>query len=183
MTTPESYVEFAGLTAEAVRLIEELRQSPADTKSQILVRALTPLQRTVARPVPGNGQFVDYKEGIVLPVGEKVYLFLSRGAKLEGKPDAVGEVRLNGLFMDGKFIATSPGRRPFQPGMKIVQNRKKLFSKTNGGTVSLSALRQWCVLRDGKFVTLEELKDPALKRTRGGKIGLEQALKDLDLEF
>ena len=181
MTATESYVEFAGLTAEAVRLIEELRQSPADTKSQILVRALAPLPKKAPSPDILGQKLIDYKEGIRLPVGEKTYLFLSRSAKLEGKPDAEGEIRANGFYMDGELIKTSPGRRPFQPAMKLVQNRKKLFSKTNGGTVSLSALRQWCVLRDRKFVTLEELKDPALKRTRGGKIGLDEALASLDL--
>lgn len=177
----ESYVEFAGLTAEAVRLIEGLRRSPSDTKSEILVRALTPLQKIVAKPFLADGRkLLDYKEGIRLPVGEKLYLFLSRGAKYEGKPDAVAEIREDGFYMDGKLIEPSHGR-PFQPAMEIVQNRKKHFSKTNGGTVSLSSIRKWCVFREGKFVSLEELKDPALKRTRGGKIGLEEALVQLGL--
>lgn len=176
--TAESYVEFAGLTAEAVRLIEGLRQSPDDTKSQILVRALGPLQK---KPVPGEGQIIDYKEGIHLRAGEKVYLFLSRAAKLAGKPDAEGEVRLNGMFMDGKFFSTSPGQRPFQRAMQMVQTRKKQFSKTNGGTVSLSSLRQWCVLRGGKFITLEELKDPVLKRTRGMNMMANVTAEELGL--
>ncbi|MER8374453.1 hypothetical protein [Mesorhizobium sp. M0488] len=71
--------------------------------------------------------------------------------------------------MDGKRIEPSHGR-PFQPAMEIVQTKKKHFSKTNGGTVSLSAIRKWHVFRDGKFVMLDELKNPELKRTRGKKL-------------
>lgn len=71
--------------------------------------------------------------------------------------------------MGGKRIEPSHGR-PFQPAMKIVQTERKHFSKTNGGTVSLSAMRQWHVLRDGRFVMLTELKDPKQKRTRGKKL-------------
>lgn len=176
----EVHVEFAGLTAEAVRLIEGLRQSPDDTKSSILVRALTPLQKVVkpAKPAAPGREYIDYKEGIHLYVGEKVFLFLSRGAKYEGKPDAEAEIRKDGLYMGGKRIEPSHGR-PFQPAMEIVQTKKKHFSKTNGGTVSLSAIRKWCVFRDGKFISLEELKDPALKRTRGQKMDL--TLEDLGL--
>ena len=163
--TSESYVEFAGLTADAVRLIEGLRKSPDDTKSQILVRALTPLQKTLAKPSAPDKKYFDYKEGIRLPVGEKLYLFLTRPAKYARTPDAVGEIREDGFYMDGKLIPPSHGR-PFQPAMELVQTRKKHFSKARGGTVSLSAIRRWCVERDGEYVMLADLKDPALKRTR-----------------
>lgn len=178
--TNEVHVEFAGLTAEAVRLIEGLRQSPSDTKSQILVRALTPLQKNAApaKPATPDREYVDYKEGIHLYVGEKVYLFLTRSAKHAGKPDAEAEVRKNGLLMDGKLIPPSHGR-PFQPAMEIVQKRKKHFSEAHGGTVSLSAIRKWCVLRDGKYLTLNELKDPALRRTRGRTVDIN--LEELEL--
>ncbi|WP_442577832.1 hypothetical protein ACSBOB_20000 [Mesorhizobium sp. ASY16-5R] len=175
--TTESYVEFAGLTAEAVRLIEGLRRSPDDTKSQILVRSLTPLQKAPA-PAASSAKLIDYKEGIRLPVGEKLYLFLAEADKNEGKPDAEGEIRADGFYMDGKLVPPRKGR-PFQPAMEKVQNRKKHFSKKNGGVVSLSSIRQWCVKRDGRFVTLEELKDPDLKRTRGPKLNL--TLEDLNL--
>lgn len=177
--TTEVHVEFAGLTAEAVRLIEGLRQSPSDSKSQILVRALAPLQKNAApaKPATPDREYVDYKEGIHLFVGEKVYLFLSRDAKYQGKPDAEAEIRKDGMYMGGKRIEPSHGR-PFQPAMEIVQTKKKHFSKTNGGTVSLSAIRKWCVLRDGKYLTLNELKDPALRRTRGRTVDI-----DLDLEL
>ncbi|UVC19374.1 hypothetical protein [Mesorhizobium onobrychidis] len=160
-----------------MRLIEGLRRSPSDTKSEILVRALSPLQEA-AKPAADGRKVFDYKEGIRLPVGEKLYLFLSRGAKYAGKPDAQGEIRQDGFYMDGKRIEPSHGR-PFQPAMEIVQNRKKHFSKTNGGTVSLSAISKWCVLRNGKFTSLRELKDPALKRTRGKRMDLD-SLDELD---
>ncbi|RWC19169.1 MAG: hypothetical protein EOS51_15605 [Mesorhizobium sp.] len=175
----ETYVEFAGLTAEAVVLIEGLRKSPTDTKSEILVRALTPLQKPIAPS--GEQKLIDYKEGIRLPVGEKLYLFLSRPAKYAGKPDAEAEIRSDGFYMDGRRVEPSHGR-PFQPAMKIVQKRKGHLSPTDGDTVSLSAIRKWCVLRDGKFKSLVELKDPALARTRGKKLDLSDLdLSDLEL--
>lgn len=174
----EHHVEFVGLTAEAVRLIEGLRTSPDDTKSQILVRALSPLQAKPAPQKPAEKTF-DYKEGIRLPVGEKLFLFLDKKSRREGKPAATAELREDGFYMDGKLIPPSHGR-PFQPAMEIVQRRLKHFSETNGGLVSLSSLRQWCVNRNGTFVSLERLKDPALKRTRGLRAPLNLEYIDLD---
>jgi hypothetical protein len=159
----ETYAEYPGLTAEAVALIEQHRRSPFESKSQILVRVLSdPNGRATAR-VPDPD--LDLGQGARLRVGERPVLFLSEEAKRKGQPDAVAEVRADGFYLEGKRIEPSKGS-VLQPAMKIVQEREN-HRNANGEIISLSAWRQWHVLREGKLFSIVELKDPALARKRG----------------
>jgi hypothetical protein len=179
----ENYSEFAGLTAEAAALIERHRQSPIESKSQILVRVLSGANgKPTANTNPG---YLDLGQGVYLRVGEQPVLFLSEEAKRQRKPDAVAEVRSDGFYMDGKRIAPSKGS-VLQPAMKIVQERKK-HRNSDGEIISLSSWRQWHVVREGKLLRMDELKDPALARKRGRAAPNMQlpplpSLKDLGLE-
>jgi hypothetical protein len=49
--------------------------------------------------------------------------------------------------------------------MKIVQLKKKHVD-AEGKPISTSAMRRWCVLRDGELVRLDDIKDPDMARRR-----------------
>lgn len=152
----ETYAEYAGLTAEAVRLIEEHRKDSAETKSQILVRVL-------GSPVSHLEAF-DYGEGIKIFEGEHLLLFLP-GTPIRGDhATARAVVRKDGFYLEGKNIGPA-AKRQFTPAMKMVQRKLKDFNE-QGELKSLSAIRQWYVLRDGKLRSLESIKNPELARRR-----------------
>ena len=65
--------------------------------------------------------------------------------------------------------------------MRIVQERKN-HRNGKGELISLSAWRQWYVSRDGKFVSMLELKDPKLARRRGREVG-ELTMEDILEDF
>ena len=155
------YAEYAGLTSEAITLIEKLRLSPTESKSDILVRVLSRLVEPAANEQPG----LDLGQGARLHVGEKPMLFLSQAAKRSRIPDAVGEVKADGFYLDGKKIRARKGN-PLQPAMSLVQERKN-HRNDKGELISLSAWRQWHVVREGKLCSVLELKDPNLAHRRG----------------
>lgn len=154
----ETYAEYAGLTAEAVRLIEEHRKDPAETKSQILVRAL-------GSPAPeSHPEAFDYGEGIKIFEGEQLFLFLPGTPMRADHATAHAVVRKDGFYLEGKNIGPAE-KRQFTPAMKMVQQKLKDFNE-KGELKSLSAIRQWHVLRDGKLQSLESIKNPELARKR-----------------
>lgn len=157
------YSEFVGLTPQAVALIERYRLSRDESQSDIIVRVMSSL----AQPEPAKRQteFLDLGQGATLRVGERPILFLSEDGKRRGRPDAVAEVRADGFYLDGQRIEPSKGS-VLQPAMKLVQHRKN-HRNHQGELISLSAWRQWHVIRDGKMLSMLELKDPALARKRG----------------
>lgn len=107
---------------------------------------------------------LDLGQGAVIYVGEELYLFLSEIEKENNTPAAVAEVKGDGLYLYGEKI--KPSRKSvLQPAMKIVQEEKD-HRNSKGELVSLSAWRQWHVLRDGKFVRILDIKDPFLARRR-----------------
>src|SRR5215210_8094262 len=108
------YAEFVGLTEQAIVLIERLRNSPEESRSDILVRALSAVPAHQAQPVP---QFVDFGEGVRLPVGERLFLFLSQEAKRASKPDAIGEAQADGFYLKGKKIPPSRRGNALDPAM------------------------------------------------------------------
>lgn len=170
----ETFAEYVGLTADAVAAIESHRSSPTETKSEILIRVLKPAEKA---PPAGRGKAVDYGEGITLYTGDELYLFLSKAGDIT-QPDARAALRPDGFYMNGKKIGPL-GKRLFDRVMKGVQD-KKGHRNEKGEIISLSSMRQWHVVRNGKLTPLTELKDPALarKRTRS-KVNL--TLEDLGL--
>jgi hypothetical protein len=172
-------VEFVGLTHEESTLVEHFRRSPNETKANIIVRVLSSLTAPSNRsPVRlSEPEFFDLGQGARLRVGEKLVLYLSEQAKRRNRPDAIAEVRPDGLFMDGRKINPSNGS-VLQPAMRLVQEQKD-HRNQKGEIISLSAWRQWHVVRDGKLLSMLELKDPALARKRGRAT---ITLKDLGLE-
>ena len=158
-------VEYIGLTQEGSALIEGFRQNPAETKAGIITRVLSTLRASAK--VESADEFLDLGQGAKVRIGEKLMLFLSSGAKRGNKPDAFAEARPDGLYMDGiKFEGSRNGDSPLHPAMLKVQERKN-HRNEKGGIISLSAFRQWYVVRNGGFVRVDELKDPALSRKRG----------------
>lgn len=174
--TTEVFAEYTGLTADAVALIERFRREPTESKSEILVRVLSPLVPVKTGEDDQPGKLIDYKEGIKLRVGEKLYLFLSKEAKDKNRPDGLAELKEDGFYFEGRKLAPL-GKRAFQPAMRMAQERARHFD-SDGKPVSLSALRQWHVLREGTLKPLVELKDPELARTRGRHFGA-----DIDLDL
>ncbi|WP_156964499.1 hypothetical protein [Methylocapsa aurea] len=167
------YVEYAGLTHEAATLLERFRQAPDETKSDILVRVLSPLLVPVK---VSDFSVLDLGQGVLLHAGERPMLFLSDGSKRKRKPDAVAEIREAGFYLDGKRIEPSKGS-VLQPAMRIVQEAKN-HRNDKGEIISLSAWRQWHVIREGRLFSMLDLKDPALARRRGVR---ELTLEDLGL--
>jgi hypothetical protein len=167
-------IKYVGLTAEASALIEGHRTSPEQAEWEIIVKTLKlPVAEVVkgaSGSVPKGG--LDLGQGVKLDTGERLYLFLSEQTKRANKPDGLAEIRSDGLYVDGKRIEPSRGT-PLQPAMQI-------FQKRAGHMVSLSAWRQWHVLRDSRFIPLVELKDPALARRRGAPIDMDKLLAQLD---
>jgi hypothetical protein len=159
------YEEVIAISQRVSRLIEARRVSETETMSEILERELGggPDGRAVGGSVPPQGG-LDLGQGVRLPAGEHLYLFLSVEAKKRGAPDAIAEVVKDGLYLDGKEVAPSRGSL-IHPAMQIVQRRIGNVG-ADGRPVSLSAWRQWHVRRERDYVPLFELKDPTLARRR-----------------
>src|ERR1700679_2330373 len=152
------FVEYAGLTQEASTLIERLRRDPSETKSDILVRVLSPIVGTA--PSQGQETYLDLGQGARLRVGERAYLFLSLSEDAKrNQPDAVAQVYSDGLHLDGKLVEPSNGSF-LHPAMRVIQ-KKSNHRNEKGEIISLSAWRQWHVERDGHLVPVFELKDRA----------------------
>jgi hypothetical protein len=66
--------------------------------------------------------------------------------------------------------------------MKLVQERKH-HRNAEGELISLSAWRQWFVIRAGKLVSMLELKDPLLARTRGRQVANPEDITPEDLRL
>ena len=110
-----------------------------------------------------------------LHAGERPVLYLSQEAKHKDRPDAVAEIRSDGGFYlyGQKIESSSPLGNPLQAAMRLVQERKG-HRNAKGEIISLSAWRQWDVVRDGRLFSMFELKHPTLarKRTRRADITL-----------
>jgi len=157
-------IKYIGLTAEAASLIEGRRRRPEQAEWEIIVEALRPA------PQSPKGTF-DLGQGAILNVGESLYLFLNEQNKKMNKRDGIAEVRVDGIYVEGRKVEPSRGS-PLQPAMQIFQARA-------GHKVSLSSWRQWHVLRDKRLIPLVELKDPELARRRGPPIDVEKLLAQL----
>jgi hypothetical protein len=165
------YAEYAGLTHEAVTLIERLRKFPSESKSDILIRVLAQLIDLSPNVgvAPVEAKRFNLGQGASLKVGEKIFLYLSKAAKRADRPDGIAEVGADGLHMDGHRVRASRGN-PLQAAMRAIQEKKGHRNEV-GQIISLSAWRQWHVIRDGKLVPVFELKDPALAHTRSRVLG------------
>ena len=167
--------EYVGLTRDASTLVERFRRAPTETKADIIVRVLSALVPTPT-PVTETAGFLDLGQGVRVPVGERLALFLT---KSQGGPDGVAEVRADGLYLDGQKVERSHGSL-IQPAMRAVQERKN-HRNDKGQIISLNAYRQWHVRRDGKFIPIERLKDPRLARRRSPRLSTEFTAKELGL--
>lgn len=170
------YAEYVGLTPEVVALIEHLRLSPNESKSEILERVLAPV---VADLDNDPTILVKIGNGVTLRVGERPVLFLTDDAVDANKPDAVAVVRRDGLYVDGRRI-TLPEASLLQGAMELVQIRKN-HRTDNGELVSLNAWRQWHVIRYGRLVSLLEIKEAASSRDRVPVVS-DVAIADAGLE-
>lgn len=171
------FTKYVGLTAEASALIEQRRARPDQTESDIIVETLRlPGSGGGGASVGSNGPMLDLGQGVRLRAGERLYLFLNEQTKKTKKPDglaSVGEMG-DGLYVEGKRVKNSRGT-PLAAAMHIFQQRQ-------GKLTSLSAWRQWHVLRGDRFVALVELKDPELAHRRGRPVDVDALLAELGRE-
>ena len=107
---------------------------------------------------------LDLGQGVILNMGQKLYLFLTEEERENRAPAAEAIVESDGLYMNGKRIEPSRGS-VLQPAMKIIQEQRD-HRNSRGEIVSLSAWRQWCVMQDDQFVRIFDLKDPSLALRR-----------------
>ena len=173
------FSEFVGLTQEVASLIESKRERVAETKNDILKRMFLDA-RSLAEDVQIKS--LDLGQGIQLPAGEKLYLYLSKPNSVNQQPDGIAEVRDDGLYLDGERVQPSH-RSLIHPAMQIIQERVGHKNQL-GKLVSLSAYRQWHVVRDGKLVPIDELKDPQKRRRRAAKaskVDVEALLAELGI--
>jgi hypothetical protein len=169
-------VEYVGLTREGATIIEQFRTAPTETKADIIVRVLGSL---LPRTAPDL--FLDLGQGVKIPIGERIELYLPK-TKL-GNPDAVAEARVDGLFMDGeKYVAPRRGDSPLHPAMRRVQERKN-NRNSKGELISLSAFRQWYVKRNDRLVRVDELKDSGLARKRSQPVSRVSSKSAAELGF
>lgn len=161
-----AYSEFVGIAPRTASLIETFRQNPDETKDVIIFRALSYLipSEPVSHDDAQGKPSLDLGEGVKLEVGERLYLFLSLEAKKAGIPDGVAIVGSEGLLVNDSLIKPSRGSY-IHPAMVHLQKLKNHVND-KGEIISLSAFRQWHVMRGNKLVPLLELKDPKLARTR-----------------
>lgn len=174
------FSEYVGLSQRVASLIEAERLDSSETKDEILWRILKSGETIGAPEAPPCR---DFGQGVLLPVGEKLYLFLSKPNGADDKPDGIAEVRLDGLYLDGKRIEASHGSE-ITPAMRQVQIRSGHFN-ARGQIVSLSAYRQWHVVRDGRLIALDELKTPDKKRrrtTKASKVDVDALLAELGIK-
>jgi hypothetical protein len=173
------FVEYIGVTQEVANLIEAHRRSSTETKSDILLYVLGSVQVNIKK-IPEKT--LDIGEGAKLRVGEKIFLFLSKRKKEQfsktGEADGTALVREDGLYVDGLLIPPSKGSS-LQPSMRLFQERLD-HRNEDGEFVSLSAWRQWHVIRNQTLVPLLELKDLTLAKRRRRKIDGEALLRELD---
>ena len=161
------FPEYVGLTQQVACLIELHRVDLTETKNDILLRIIP--RGHVQEAKPTQPQEIDFGQGIRLPVGEKLYLYLSKPNDSTQKPDGTAYTKADGLYVDDKKITPSRGSL-IAPAMHLFQQRLGHFD-SKGKPVSLSAYRQWHVVRNGSLVSLDELKDPKLARRRATKAG------------
>ena len=161
-----NFAEYAGLSQEVAFLIEAHRTGPSETKNDILLR-IVPRHINESLVTAAKPKLIDFGQGVVLPVGEKLYLYLATPSAHNPTPDGIAEVKVDGLYIDDIRVEASRGSL-ITPAMHIFQKRNGHVN-SQGKLISLSAFRQWHVLRKGQFVPLESLKAPELRRKRTTK--------------
>ena len=172
-----AFVKFVGLTQEAAEAIERKRQRADESESEIVARELGS-RSTPSGPVNGAGPpTLDFGQGIKLPMGQELYLFLSKTDAQSGRIAATGKVRAAGVEVGGRLFERHRGSYLQRP-MKLVQERLN-HRNAAGELLSLSAYQQWHVKKNGEFVPLDDLKDEKLRRRR--RPTLDLSLDDIDL--
>ena len=174
------YPEYAGLSQKVASLIEAERIGAEETKDDILWRVLSGLNEHDGSEEPS---FFSLGQGIEVPVGERLYLFLTKPRNASQKPDGIAEIRSDGLYLSDSKVEPSHGS-VLAPAMQAIQKEVGHYND-KGALISLSAYRQWYVVRGGELIPLDQLKDPKLKRTRTSKtakVDVSALLRELGIE-
>lgn len=175
------FAEYVGIEQDVASAIEAGRENASETKNDILRRIFREWGGTKA--AAGGTPPLDFGQGIRLPIGERLYLYLSKPNGVGQKPDGIADVKDGGLYLGDRRITPSHGS-VITPAMKEIQ-RQVGHVNQNGDLISLSAYRQWHVIRGGQLVPLDRLKDPAQRRTRtpkASKVDVDALLKELGIE-
>ena len=176
------FSEYVGVTQDVASFIEGKRMSPLETKSEILKRILIATEKAPEEAHKGEDREFDFGQGVRIAAGETLYLYLSKPNSVDQKPDAMAEVREDGLYLDEVRVEPSHNS-VIAPAMHRVQRQLGHLNHA-GELVSLSAYRQWHVVRDGKLVALDQLKSPELRRKRRSKastVDVEALLAELGI--
>ena len=161
------YEEFIGITQRVSRLIESHRTQDTESKSEIL-------ERLLEQNLSKSRKLLDIGQGAKLYIGEKIYLYL-KSLKKSRNPDAIAEVKEDGIYLNGKILPRSKGSQ-LTPGMRMVQEQKGHYND-KGEIISLNSWRQWHVNRGNKLIPLLQLKDPEKSHVRGKKLTEEEVSK------
>ena len=95
-----------------------------------------------------------------LEEGEQLFCFRRMSSLESGSAEAVAVARGGHLYVDGVAIRPSKGSI-LQPALRQVQIKIGDLSPTAGGPTSLDAWKYWYVRRQGHYVRVHELRDPA----------------------
>jgi hypothetical protein len=177
-----AYPEFIGISQATSMLIEARRRSPDETKDDIINREFSlptkVLTASARKSAPIFDGMLDIGQGAKLSVGETTYLFLSKAARKANRPDATALVGKNSITMNGTNYPAVRGF--FNKAMADVQVTKGNVD-SDGKPSSLSAWRQWHVLRNDRLTSLLELKDPEQANVRLRSFTSKQTPEDFGL--
>jgi hypothetical protein len=165
------FSEYVGLTQTVASEIETRRITATETKSDILARIfaerITPvLSRQIDAP-----SLVDLTQGMSVSEGELLYLYLQKPNSASEAPIAKAVFRSGEIYMGSKRVERPYRGNGLAKAMKDAQIAVGHVD-AKGNPISLSAYRQWHVIRGGKLIPLEELKKQGQKRIRRTKVAL-----------
>ncbi len=91
---------------------------------------------------------------------EQLFCFRRMSSLESGSAEAVAVARGGHLYVDGVAVRPSKGSI-LQPALRQVQIKIGDLSPTAGGPTSLDAWKYWYVRRQGRYIRVHELRDPA----------------------
>ncbi len=173
-------VKFVGLTARAAQAIEARRRSSHESESDIIEREWAEpivFEKPASKETHGA---LDVGQGIRLDVGETIHLFLSKPDGRTVRPVGSALVRQSGLEVEGNLFGQHRGSYVQKP-MQFYQERHE-HRRPDGTLISLSAYKHWHAVRDGKLVSLNDLKDPSKARRRRASADSREGARKLSKE-
>lgn len=164
------------LNATTIQLLEGRRLSKEESIDQILQRILSPTPKSPAPTAPEKS--FNLGKGVWLSEGEEMFMFRAKASRDQQKPEAVAKVVDGKLMLFDQPVMMSKGSY-VQPALRRVQIALQ-DKNPYGEYISLDAWSYWYVARNGKLVTVGELRDPDQITRRRKPLKLDLDLSALD---